>query len=233
MNDFSHIKRLYQIKENVGFSKDEVQSVMDKFGTLPKVLVDYYLQLGKHEHLNLAQDVLLSPTQMYDTDEYIVFYQENQGNNDWAVSKKDLTLENPPVYNSFDYKNKIFFHEDDSLSNFLHYKAYLNATQDDWDDIFLKEFLRIDINQLGVLQKEYPTVLEYSQIYNVHWIHYDYMSENNKYSSIERALNRFLSKYDDEIIFIEEEYNGKCDVIYSTKNEKHLLEFKKYIKEIF
>ena len=231
MYDFSHIRNLYQIEEDIGFPKEEVQSLIDKFDTLPRVLVEYYLQLGKHELLNQIQDFLLSPNQIRDTGEYIIFYTENQGNNDWAISKKDLTLDNPPVYNSFDYKNRIFFHENDKLSNFLHYKAYLNATQDDWKDDFLKEFLTIDSNQIEVLQEEYPIVLEYSQIYDVHWIHYNHMSEHNEYSSVERALCKFLSKYDDEIIFIDEEYHGKCEVTYSTKNQKHLLEFQEYIKK--
>ena len=80
MTDFSIIKKLYGIAEPNGFTENDLEIVKEVFGDLPKVFIDYYVQLGKIESLNHTQDLLIIPErfQYYKHNDYLIFYSENQ-----------------------------------------------------------------------------------------------------------------------------------------------------------
>ena len=76
--DFSEMRSLFHIEGNIGFDKEEIKRAENKWGALPTVLKDYYRQLGAHERLNRTQNFLRRPDDLFDRDEYLVFYIENQ-----------------------------------------------------------------------------------------------------------------------------------------------------------
>ena len=106
MTDFSIIKKLFGISEPNGFAENEINVVRDIFGDLPKVLTDYYTELGKIQNLNHTQDLLIVPErfQYFRHNDYLIFYYENQRSCVWGIHKDDLSKANPPVYMSFDEK---------------------------------------------------------------------------------------------------------------------------------
>lgn len=125
MADFSMIKKLFRISEKNGFSEECVNSAIAKFNGLPKVLVNYYLELGKVFSLNNSQDRLFSPDEIGETGDYIEFYMENQYVCRWCIAKKDLNKEDPPVFITSD--GELFEKESDSLSDFLCTMAHLQG----------------------------------------------------------------------------------------------------------
>lgn len=127
MTDFSTIKTLFNITECCGFTNDEIQIVKNIFGNLPKVFVDYYAELGKIQIINQTQDSLIIPErfQYYNHDNYLIFYTENQHACVWGILKDDLSLDNPPVYMSYDQKKWEL--ETESLIGFFTAMAYLQA----------------------------------------------------------------------------------------------------------
>ncbi|GJQ07386.1 hypothetical protein CAPN010_15440 [Capnocytophaga cynodegmi] len=127
MTDFSYIKTLFNIKGENGFSAEELQKTQDISSNIPKVLYDYYLQLGKIEELNHTQDQLLLPNKLKwsESGDYLIFYVENQWVCTWAIRKEDLTAENPPVYMSYDQEN--WKKETEKLTDFLNAMASLQA----------------------------------------------------------------------------------------------------------
>lgn len=114
---FEEIRALFAVKDNQGFSETEVQAACQKYGILPELLKQYYLQLGKVIPLNRQQNYLCEPENLIDAGDYLIFYKENQYVAQWALRKSDLHLENPPVYCAFDAKN--FQPECETLYDFL------------------------------------------------------------------------------------------------------------------
>lgn len=119
MTDFSTIKKLFHITEPNGFSVDEIQMVKNAFGNLPQTFVDYYTELGKIFELNQSQDSLVTLDRLtnYATNEYLIFYTENQHVCVWGINKDDLSKPNPPVYMSYDEKEWNL--ETETLTNFF------------------------------------------------------------------------------------------------------------------
>lgn len=128
--DFSQIRQLYHIYGNYGFAENEILAYKNVCENLPKVLIDYYQQLGKHE-FNQCQDNLLSPNELRfsQNHQFLIFYQENQLACVWAIAVSDLAKDNPPVYISHDEK----FDTSDwqieclTLTEFLSAMAHLQA----------------------------------------------------------------------------------------------------------
>jgi len=127
MTDFGQIKKLYNIRESNGFCESEILSVKNVFGSLPQVLIDYYIELGKYE-FNQTQDSLLSPAELqhFQYSDYLVFYCENQRCCLWGIHKDDLSQPNPPVYMSENENEWIL--ECETLTEFLFAMACLQAT---------------------------------------------------------------------------------------------------------
>lgn len=64
MTNFISIRKLFGITENNGFSVEEINTFIKQSNVLPKVLYNYYLELGKITKLNQIQDKLLLPNQI-------------------------------------------------------------------------------------------------------------------------------------------------------------------------
>lgn len=114
---FEEIRALFAIEENNGFSEEELLEACRKYGNIPEVLKQYYLQLGKIVSLNRSQNILCGPDEWIEAGDYWIFCKENQYVAQWAVKKSDLMLDNPPVYCSQDEKN--FNLECEKLYDFL------------------------------------------------------------------------------------------------------------------
>lgn len=114
---FEEIRALFSINAEDGFSQEEVDAVCKKHGSLPEILKQYYLELGKVIPLNQQQNRLLAPGDLIDAGEYLIFYVENQYVAQWAIKKSSLELGNPPVYCALDEKN--FKPECENLYDFL------------------------------------------------------------------------------------------------------------------
>lgn len=52
----------------------DIENIKDEFENIPKVLVDYYLELGQNEKLNLTQDKLISPDELYICDKGYLYF---------------------------------------------------------------------------------------------------------------------------------------------------------------
>lgn len=129
-NDFSVIRGLYHLIENNGFSAEEMLAYRNICEHLPKVLVDYYQQLGKCE-FNQFQDNLLAPNELRlsQNQQFLIFYQENQLACVWAIAVSDLAKDNPPVYISYDerFESEQWQIETATLSEFLNTMAHLQS----------------------------------------------------------------------------------------------------------
>ncbi|MDR7209142.1 hypothetical protein [Flavobacterium piscis] len=128
MTNFNSIRKLFEITEDNGFSVEEMTTLLQHPNAIPKVLYDYYLQLGKIKSLNQTQDKLLEPNQLkYSKNKkFLIFYAENQWACVWGIHKNDLNKANPLVFMSYDEKEWVV--ENEKLSDFLNAMSNLQAT---------------------------------------------------------------------------------------------------------
>lgn len=206
MTDFSKIKKLFGIAESNGFTENEIKIVKDIFGELPKVFIDYYAELGKHESLNHTQDSLIVPERFkyFQNDDYLIFYYENQRACVWGIHKNDLSENNPPVYMSYDEKEWNL--ETDSLTDFFTAMAFLQAG-------FALEFpgntfYEIEPNDLDFIVKNY----------------------SDKGVSFKQWLEgiQFYGNHDDDVIIIM----SNSQVFYASNTENHFLEMDKVLSKL-
>lgn len=196
MTDFKYIKALFSIKENNGFSEEEVKKIHNVSENIPKVLYDYYTQLGKIEELNYTQNKLLSPNkiELSKDGNYLVFYVENQYVCVWAIHKEDLKLDNPPVYMSQD--EMTWKKETERLTDFLNAMASLQGVFS--LPFSSEEFIFINKEELEIIKKNFQKKpFCFSQ-----WI------------GIE-----FYGNFDNDVIFIALN-NEYYDVIYASSNRE-------------
>lgn len=128
--NFYEIKKLFGIDKfhRCGCSPYDIENIKDEFENIPKVLVDYYLELGGNEKLNLTQDKLISPDELYICDNgYLVFYEENQRACVWGIKYENLTIDNPPVYMAYD-EDKEWVKESETLTEFFIAMAYMQGS---------------------------------------------------------------------------------------------------------
>lgn len=69
---FEEIRALFAVKDDQGFSEDEVLGACQKYGNLPELLKQYYLQLGKVVPLNRQQNFLCGPEELIDAGDYLI-----------------------------------------------------------------------------------------------------------------------------------------------------------------
>jgi hypothetical protein len=104
MTYFQKIRHLYNIPENEnhGFPESDIVALEKQLNiVLPAKLREYYFTLGKHEAINNSYNRLLQPAQIELSDEYLIFYEENQGVVNWGIKKEDLLQPDPPVYGGY------------------------------------------------------------------------------------------------------------------------------------
>jgi hypothetical protein len=206
MTDFSTIKKLFHITGPNGFSNDEIQIIKNNFGSLPQVFVDYYTELGKIQKLNNTQDSLVAVDRLinYATDEYLIFYTENQHACVWGIHKDDLSKNNPPVYMSFDEQEWNL--ETETLTDFFTAMAYLQAGFG--LEFTLEDFYELNDKELGFIKENFK----------------------NKGVSFSQWLGgiNFYGNHDDDVIIIE----STNQMFYSSNTEEHFVEMDKVLSKL-
>lgn len=187
VTDFSAIRQLYHISDNHGFSDDEILAYKGVCQNLPKVLLDYYQQLGNYE-FNQCQDKLLAPDELRlsQNGEFLIFYQENQLACVWAIAVNDVTQDNPPVYISYDEKlgSADWQIERDNLTDFLTAMAHLQAVFA--LPFYSEDFLFISNDELAFIEENFsqkPYQFNYwtnAQFYGNHADDVIYVSKNGE-----------------------------------------------------
>ena len=119
MDKYSEILELFGVEKPVGYSAEEVEKAKSEVGGLPLELEQFYLNYGASPELHGLQDelVLAGQYKALLNDEYIVFFNENQGVCQAAVKKSDAHLPDPPVYLSID--NSVWTESCPRVSDFL------------------------------------------------------------------------------------------------------------------
>lgn len=206
MTDFSTIKKLFHITEPNGFSNDEIQIVKNNFGNLPQVFVDYYTELGKIQKLNNTQDSLVAVDRLinYATDEYLIFYKENQYACVWGIHKDDLSKSNPPVYMSYDEQEWNL--ETETLSDFFTAMAYLQAGFG--LDFYSECFYELDDKALKFIDENFK----------------------NKDVAFKQWAEgiKFYGNHEDDVIIVM----SNNQIFYSSNTKKHFLELDKVLSQL-
>jgi hypothetical protein len=86
-------------KPTDGIAFEEIEKIEKrKKLTLPKVLRDFYHLSANHEPINYSFNRLIGIEELEIEKGKLVFYQENQGVCVWAIDKRDLQKNDPPVW---------------------------------------------------------------------------------------------------------------------------------------
>lgn len=208
MTTFKEIQQLFGITQNNGFSTEEIFASKDVCENLPKVLFDYYLQLGKIKELNQTQDRLIEPgkLRLSKNDDFLIFYVENQCACVWGIAVNDLNTDNPSVYMS--YEEMEWDKETNSLTEFLWAMANLQA-------VFAlpfgsEEFRFINPAELKIIEANFKKKpISFSK-----WIGIEfYGNDENQVIAVQRNEDYF-------------------DLIYAANNEPQFLEMNKILFEL-
>lgn len=106
MIDYELIKKLYGIGELQGALAEDMNYLKEKYGKIPKQLVEFFEFAGETKELNCIQDEWLFPAKYrkyvwMDGDvykDYFVLLNENQGVFQIVIKRDDMSKDNPPVY---------------------------------------------------------------------------------------------------------------------------------------
>lgn len=201
---FEVIRKLFNIKQDDGFSENDINKACEKYGCLPFVLKEYYRQLGNCKEINQAFNSLCPPSRLIDVKDYLIFYVENQYVAQWAIKKSDLSKDNPPVYCSLDETD--FKLESNSLLDFLYAMAFFQAAC--WGlEYYCEEMYILNEQQAQIIKARYK-----KKDYELHqWFNISY-----------------YGNYDDEVICIVE----NSDMHYASSSKEHFNEMKKFIDSL-
>lgn len=204
--EFEVIRKLFNIKEDDGFSENDISKACKKHGNLPFVLKEYYRQLGNYKQINQRQNKLCSPSELIDVKDYIIFYKENQYVVQWAIKKSDLNKDNPPVYCTWDKKE--FKLESENLLDFLYAMAFFQAAS--WGLEYSSEDLyMISEEQAQLIRRQYKKIK-----YELHqWMDVTY-----------------YGNYDDEVICMIA--NSDYDMLYGSSKLQHFDEIKQFVDKL-
>jgi len=203
MTDFSKIKSLLGLSSPNGFSENEIANMLNSFGVLPKVLLDYYRELGNYD-FNNWQDFLTKPLIDSITDKYVIICQENQGVCFAGIKREDLSQENPPIYFSFDKKHWEF--GCNNLFNYLHGFAYCNVV------FYLDYNGYFDISDNGI--RFIRTNFKNKNIILKNWV--------------VDGDHEFYGDYNDTIMML----TAETSLFYASNNEEHFIEMENKWKGI-
>ena len=201
--DFSKIKHLFGINSPNGFPENEINGILILFKTLPKILLDYYKELGNYD-FNYWQDNLIRLFEQkgiyeyknYMNEDYIIICCENQGVCFAAIKKTDLMENNPPVYFSFDMENWEI--GCDNLYNYIHGFAYIHAA------LYLDYNGYFDLNDDGIA-----------------FIRDNFKNKDIKFKNwIVEGDTEFYGDYDDTIIIL----TAETSLFYASNNKNHYIE---------
>lgn len=213
--NFTVIRKLFNKWDNTGYSIDEIEKGQQKWGALPGLLKEYYLELGADEIINQTQDSLCSPEELVNESlqaekEYLIFYTENQRVCDWAIRIDDLKLYDPPVYINNDNlrKDTSWTIENEHLSGFLNSIAHLQA-------IFgleytAEEFLETDKAGVAHIREKYQVKAD-----PLHWLNVE-----------------FYGNHDDDVIALMYIDEDEIQIFYASGTEEHFNEIDEYLSTI-
>jgi len=208
MTEFKEIKQLFDITENNGFSEDEILEFKNIYGNIPKVLSDYYLQLGKIKKLNNTQDQIIEPKnlKLSKNKDFLIFYVENQWACVWGISKNDLNIDNPPVYMS--YEEQEWIKETNSLTDFFKAMANLQA-------VFAlpfnsEEFSFINNEELKIIENNFKKRdFSFSQWIGIY----------------------FYGNFENDVIAVQKN-SDYYDLIYASNNEQQFTKMNKILSKL-
>lgn len=128
--NFDEIRKLYHIKDNIGYSQKTISKAITKFGELPSVLIQYYWQMGKHPGLNHANYDFYMPgkLEVLNYGNYLCFCKSKKEELYWYIDMDKLESNNPPVYRRI--LNGVTIHDEldsETLEKFLYVMAYWQA----------------------------------------------------------------------------------------------------------
>lgn len=200
MSALIEIKQLFEITEENGFSEEGISAHRNVCETIPKVLFEYYLKLGKIKNLNQTQDRLIEPKKLRlsKNKDFLIFYVENQWACVWGIDQSDLNIDNPPVYMSYDEQE--WSKETNFLTDFLRAMASLQA-------VFAlqfrsEEFVSIEKEGLETIKANFKKRdFSFSQ-----WIGVD-----------------FYGNFENEVIAVQKN-EGHFDVIYASSNKQQFID---------
>lgn len=156
---YKEIQELFLVEEPEGHSKEELEKVKQEVGQLPLALEIFYLTYGKTEELTHLQDELILPNRYEDLmyEDYLVFFNENQGVCHAGIKKEDAMLPDPPVYVQMDEEDWNL--AADSVSDFLvamyGYQASLCL------EYSPEEFYWIEEEEKEIIEENFPKRKEY------------------------------------------------------------------------
>ena len=203
MTDFSKIKHLLDASSPNGFPENEITGILNLIGTVPKILLDYYNELGNYD-FNYWQDNLIRLNgkngiyeyKNYMNEEYVIICCENQGVCFAGIKKTDLLEKNPPVYFSFDME--YWEIGCDNLYNYMHGFAYIHAA------LCLEYNGYFDVNDNGIA-----------------FIRNNFKNKGIKFNNwIVEGDTEFYGDYDDTIIMLIAE----TSLFYASNNKNHFIE---------
>lgn len=208
MTRFKEIKQLFDITENNGFSEEEIFEFKNICDNIPKVLSDYYSQLGKIKELNNTQDQLIEPKnlKLSKNKDFLIFYVENQWACVWGISKKDLNIDNPPVYMS--YEEQEWIKETNFLTDFFNAMANLQAAFA--LPFSSEEFAFINNEELKIIEDNFKKrEFSFSQ-----WIGID-----------------FYGNFENDVIAVQKNADY-YDLIYASNNEQQFTKMNKILSKL-
>jgi hypothetical protein len=218
MTDFSRIKNLLGLNSPNGFPESEIIEILNTVGKLPKILLDYYKELGNNDFNDgdkYGGDSLINPKwkKYFLNEKYIVICSENQSVCWAGIKKTDLSHENPPVYFTCDEKissdEKNWTLGCNNLYDYIHGFAYGNAV------CYLDFKGYLEITDCG---KEF--------------IRNNFKNKNIKLNRwLSDGVDEFYGDYDDTIIMLSLTMGGD-HLLYASNNEKHFKEIENKWKGI-
>jgi hypothetical protein len=205
---FKLIKELFKIENLYGYELTDIEFAKRKLGNLPKVLVDYYYELGKIDKLNYTKDNLISIEDLHIIDyNFMPIYYENKSLSAWSIKSSEMYLENPPVYYSSDREN--------------------------WKLEFLKlsDFLDSIAHKQAIFGLKYNT----GDFYEITDEEFSLIKKNMKKKNLEipqRWAIEFYGDYNDSVVAITEGFEGLYQMTYSSSSEDHFYKMNDFLFEI-
>ena len=169
MNElYSDIMKLHGLSEPMPLEDDQIEGVRKFFGAIPKSLETYYRLCGGCETMNSTQDILLTPDGRYgsdlenwDTDDYFIFYAENQCVSIWGFRAEDAEKDDPEVFEFPDMETPEPLNI--TLSHFLRSEAFMQAAFSFEETS--EEFFNVTPEQIDAVAKLYPESNAGSSLY--------------------------------------------------------------------
>lgn len=204
--DFTEIRNLYHIEGNIGYSSETIEKAVKKFGMLPRVLKEYYQQLGKHSGLNQAHYKLCAPGKMelLIYGDFLCFYKSKNEPLSWYIDLEKPYSDNPSVF-----------------------RRYLDgsAVRDVLDSETLEGFLYVMAYWQALFSLPYHGVVRYATMKQIDAIRTNFCLK--PYDLLKWP--QFYGNNSDEVIGVQKE-NTWAQVYYACNTEKQLTEISAVIR---